>query len=65
MTARCADCQRPLKRPSPSGYGPVCWRKHRPPSTSTPRPWLPTPRATRASDDQLLLDLDPDAGPSP
>lgn len=27
MTARCALCARPLRVPSPDGYGPVCRRK--------------------------------------
>ena len=26
-TPRCADCKRPLKQPSPTGYGPSCARK--------------------------------------
>lgn len=40
---RCAGCKRPLKRPSPTGYGPVCWRrKHRPPARR-PRPTAPAP----------------------
>ena len=25
---RCLECKRPLKHPSPSGYGPDCARKH-------------------------------------
>lgn len=25
--AKCAGCHRRLKRPSASGYGPVCWRR--------------------------------------
>ena len=28
MTERCRDCKRPLKNPSPTGYGPDCARKH-------------------------------------
>ncbi len=26
MTHKCARCSRPLKKPSPTGYGPVCAR---------------------------------------
>ena len=26
MTPRCAKCNRAMKKPSPSGYGPVCAR---------------------------------------
>lgn len=37
---RCADCKRPLKHPTPSGYGPSCARKR----GLTPR----KPRRTRA-----------------
>lgn len=38
---RCEECHRPLRRPSPSGYGPVCERRRnaRPepvPTTRTP-----------------------------
>lgn len=40
MTAlRCRDCKRPLKNPSPTGYGPDCARK---------RGLTPKPRRTRA-----------------
>ena len=34
--ARCADCRRRLRRPSPSGYGPVCARRRG--IRETPRP---------------------------
>lgn len=55
-TPRCRGCGRPLKHPSPSGYGPVCARKHTPPaprrhrtptrrSSGRPAPVKPAPDA--------------------
>lgn len=32
MTLVCKGCKRRLKNPSPTGYGPVCARKHAPPA---------------------------------
>ena len=58
----CRDCRRPLLRPSPDGYGPVCRRKH------APLPPRPVPRVTslprranraRAIPGQTELDLEP------
>lgn len=64
---QCAACHRALKRPSPSGYGPVCERKlHRRPA---PRPRLKRPAATTTPSpgqpelpltDQLELDWSPE-----
>ena len=34
----CRDCGRPLRRPRPSGLGPVCERKQRPPRATIPAP---------------------------
>ncbi|GHA20046.1 hypothetical protein ACFOOM_09995 [Streptomyces echinoruber] len=56
----CRACRRPLRAPSPDGYGPKCRRKTRPPGTRAlpvdlyalaeqPRPATPG---------QLALDLD-------
>lgn len=39
--ARCAACGRPLRRPSPTGLGPVCARRLNP--TPTRRPAIRTP----------------------
>ena len=34
----CRDCGRVLRRPRPSGLGPVCERKQRPPRATIPAP---------------------------
>ncbi|MFI9598881.1 hypothetical protein ACIHCX_03200 [Streptomyces sp. NPDC052043] len=45
VTAKCAGCGRPLKRPSPTGFGPVCWRRlnGRPARQPAPTPDLGAP----------------------
>jgi hypothetical protein len=40
--SRCAACGRPLRRPSPTGLGPVCARRLQP---TTRRPAIRTPDA--------------------
>jgi hypothetical protein len=40
----CKGCKRRLKNPSPTGYGPVCARKHTPPAPRRHR--TPTRRSS-------------------
>ena len=60
-TPRCADCKRPLKQPSPTGYGPSCARKRglippkrrtrlRPARRPKPAPVPPAPDALPGQD---------------
>lgn len=59
---RCRDCKRPMKNPSPSGYGPGCARKHglgpkrRTPAVRRPKP-ATVPPAPDALPGQTALDL--------
>jgi hypothetical protein len=46
VPARCADCKRRLRRPSPTGYGPVCARRRG--LTPTARASPPAPPASPA-----------------
>lgn len=48
----CRDCRRPLRRPRPSGLGPVCERKQR-----VPRATIPAPRAADVLPGQTELPL--------
>lgn len=43
---RCRECKRRLRRPSPSGFGPVCERRRN--ARTTPRPSPPAVPATPA-----------------
>lgn len=57
MTPRCRGCGRRLKTASPTGYGPVCERKHLPPPPRrhrTPkRPTSARPAVVRPAPDEL------------
>lgn len=62
MTAVCAACRRPPRRPSPDGLGPVCRRKHRPATTAVPGPagaHPPLDHAALAAADQLTIPVQP------
>ena len=50
--ATCRDCGRVLRRPRPSGLGPVCERKQR-----VPRATIPAPRAADVLPGQTELPL--------
>lgn len=56
----CRDCGRVLRRPRPSGLGPVCERKQRPPRATIPAPRtddvLPGQTELELRDYQLTLD---------
>ena len=55
MTTRCASCGRPLRRPSPDGYGPARSRAMRPHARG---PTPPRPVRQKPASGQLALDLD-------
>lgn len=56
--SRCAACGRPLRRPSPSGLGPVCARRLQP-APARPHSIRATEPAVVHCEGQTALDLQP------
>lgn len=56
--SRCAACGRRLRRPSPSGLGPVCFRRLNP-APARPAPARVAEPAVAHCDGQTALDLKP------
>ncbi|KOU59917.1 hypothetical protein ADK57_32145 [Streptomyces sp. MMG1533] len=56
---RCRECHRPLRRPSLSGYGPVCERRRNARPAPTPAARTPTAGPVPQIDGQVELPLIP------
>jgi hypothetical protein len=56
---RCQECHRPLRRPSRSGYGPVCERRRNARPTPPPAARNPPAAAAPAIPGQVALPLQP------
>jgi hypothetical protein len=56
---RCRECHRPLRRPSPSGMGPVCERRRNARPTPVPAARTPTAAPVPSIPGQTELPLIP------